>query len=276
MGITDTFYIIEKETMKESVLHSLDGRIKLISLILIIVYAVFSTQIIVLISLEAYVLLLIYISNISFKQAFMRILVLLPFTIFIIAFQPFIHPGTVIYTIPFGITVTYEGLMFAALLFSRVIVTLSCIVVLSSISPMQEVVQSFRKLGMPRDFAMIFSLMIRFISLFYDELNKIMKAQKSRNFDIFNKNTAYLWRLKQLAYTTMMMFLRSYDHGESVYLSMLSRGYSDQSKLYQDRNKRIGKNEYVFIITTVFLIVILQVLALLFFPKLGFVGINLI
>lgn len=272
MGITDTFYIIEKETMKESVLHSLDGRIKLISLILIIVYTVFSTQIMVLVTLEAYLLLLIYLSNISFKQAFMRILVLLPFTIFIIAFQPFIHPGSVIYTLPFGINITYEGLMFGVLLFSRIIVTLTSIVILSSISPMQEVVQSFRRLGMPRDFAMIFSLMIRFISLFYDELNKITNAQKSRNFDIFNKKTSYMWRLKQLGFTVMMMFLRSYEHGESIYMSMLSRGYSDKSKLYQDRKRKIGRNEYVFIITTILLIIFLQILAMLFFPKWGFVG----
>lgn len=273
MGMAETFNIIEKETMKESILHSLDGRIKLISLVFIIVYAVFSTQIIVLIALEAYLLLLIYLSNISFKQAFMRILLLLPFTIFIIAFQPFIHPGNIIYTLPFGINVTYEGLMFGLLLFSRIIVTLSCIVILSSISPMQEVVQSFRKLGMPRDFAMIFSLMIRFISLFYDELNKITIAQKSRNFDIFNKKTTYMWRLKQLGFTIMMMFLRSYEHGESIYLSMLSRGYSDNSKLYHE-NKSIGKNEYIFISTTLFVIIFLQVLAFLFFPKLGFLGIN--
>ena len=52
MGMTETFDIIEKETMKESALHSLDGRVKLIFLILIIVYAVFSTQIIVLAALR--------------------------------------------------------------------------------------------------------------------------------------------------------------------------------------------------------------------------------
>jgi cobalt/nickel transport system permease protein len=206
----------------------------------------------------------------------MRILVLLPFTIFIIAFQPFIHPGNVIYALPFGINITYEGLMFGALLFSRIIVTLTSIVILSSISPMQEVVHSFRKLGMPRDFAMIFSLMIRFISLFYDELNKITSAQKSRNFDIFNKKTTYMWRLKQLGFTVMMMFLRSYEHGEAIYLSMLSRGYSDNSKLYQERKIKIGKNEYVFFLTTIILIVCLQILAIYIFPKLGFVGISAI
>ena len=227
MGIGDTLNIIETETLKKSILHSLDGRVKLIFLMLIIFYAVFSTQIVVLIALEAYLLLLIYLSTISFKQVFMRILLLLPFTIFIIAFQPFIHPGVIFYTLPFGINITFEGLLFGALLFSRIIVTLTSVVILSSISPMQEVVDSFRKLGMPRDFAMILSLTIRFLFMFYDELTNITNAQKSRNFDIFNKKTTYKWRMKQLGYTVMMMFMRFYEHGDSVYLSMLSRGYSD-------------------------------------------------
>ena len=40
---------LEKETDKESPLHSMDGRVKLISLIFIIVYAVFSTQLLVMV-----------------------------------------------------------------------------------------------------------------------------------------------------------------------------------------------------------------------------------
>lgn len=275
MGMADSIYTIEKESMKESMLHSLDGRIKLILLTLIIVYAVFSTQIIVLIVLEAYLLILIYLSKISFKAAFKRILILLPFSIFIIAFQPFIQPGDVLYPLPFGINVTYQGLMFATLLFSRIIVSLTSIILLSSISPMQEVVQSFRKLGMPRDFSMILSLMIRFLFLFYDELKKINNAQTSRNFDIFNKNTNYMWRLKQIGFTIMMMFLRSYERGESIYLSMLSRGYSDKSKLYSSLNQKIGKPEYFFLAVTILLVVTLQFLSVFVFPQIGLVGINI-
>ncbi|MBI5679311.1 MAG: cobalt ECF transporter T component CbiQ [Methanobacterium sp.] len=270
--MTETLNIIETEILKESILHSLDGRVKLIFLMLIIFYAVFSTQIIVLVVLEAYLLLLIYLSTISFKRVFMRILLLLPFTIFIIAFQPFITHGTVIYALPFGINITFEGILFGALLFSRIIVTLTSVVILSSISSMQEVVDSFLKLGMPRDFAMILSLTIRFLYMFYDELTKITNAQKSRNFDIFNKKTTYMWRLKQLGYTIMMMFLRSYEHGDSIYMSMLSRGYSDESKLYNYGKRKIGTNEYVFISTTLVLIICLQILAMFLFSKLGIWG----
>ncbi len=250
---------LEKETMKESFLHLLDGRVKLIILLFIIVYAVYTTQLLVLAVMEIYLLLLIYLSQISFKTALKRVTLLLPFGGFIVLFQPFIYPGIVMYTLPLGIHVTYQGLMFGILLFARLTVTLTAIVLLSSISPMQEVVQSFRKLGMPKEFAMIFSLMIRFLFLFYEELQKIRHAQTTRNFDIFSKKTVYIWKMKQIGYTVMMMFLRAYERGESVYLSMISRGYSDKSQLYNEKNDKIGSKEYIFTGITVSLIVCLEI-----------------
>jgi cobalt/nickel transport system permease protein len=251
---------LEKETMKESFLHLMDGRVKLLILVFITFYAVYTTEPLILILLEVYLLLLIYLSQISFKVALKRVMLLLPFGGLVIVFQPFVHPGTVMYALPFGINVTHEGLVFGILLLSRLIVSLTAIVLLSSISPMQEVVQSFRKLGMPKEFAMIFSLMIRFLFLFYEELQRIKNAQSSRNFDIFNKKTAYMWRMKQIGYTIMMMFLRAYERGESVYLSMASRGYSDKSRLYHEKNREMGSNEYLFITITIALILCLELM----------------
>jgi cobalt/nickel transport system permease protein len=200
------------------------------------------------------------------------VLIIIPFGGSIAILQPFVHGGIILYTLPLGVHITYQGVMFGLLLFSRLLVTLTCIVLLSSISPMQEVAESFRRLGMPRDFSMIFSLFIRFLFLFYEELGKITNAQTSRNFDIFSKKTAYIWRLKMVAYTVMMMFLKSYERGESVYLSMASRGFSDKSQLYSLTKKEINLNEYSFITTTLVLIVCLQILAIFIFPKMGFIG----
>lgn len=263
---------LEKETDKESPLHSMDGRIKLILLVFIVVYAVFSTQIMVMIFLEIYLIFLIYISHVSFKNSFTRVLLLLPFGGFIIAFQPFIHPGNIIWSGYFGIHITDAGLMWAALLMSRLIVALTSIVLLSSISPMQEVVQSFRKLGMPREISMILSLMIRFLFMFFDELHRIMHAQKARCFDAFNKKIPYKWRMKQLGYTVAMMFLRAYEQGETVYLSMASRGFSDESRLYHDRQRKIGSREYIFIGITLLLVACLQILAMFLFHQWGWLG----
>ena len=59
----------------------------------------------------------------------------------------------------------------------------------------------------------------------------------------------------------------------SVYLSMLSRGYSDNSELYSDRNKKIGKSEYYFISTTFLIIICLQILVVFFLPKTVYLGV---
>jgi len=266
-------YRLERESMKESILHSLDGRVKLIVLIFIIIYAVYTTNILILALIEIYLILLILLSHLSLKSSFIKILLIIPFGGSIAILQPFVHSGTIIYSLPLGIHITSQGLIFGALLISRLIVTLTCIVLLSSLSPMQEVAESFRKLGLPRDFSMIFSLFIRFLFMFYDELQRIRNAQITRNFDIFNKKTAYMWRLRQVAYTLAMMFLRSYERGESVYLSMLSRGYSDKSELYNDKNKKIDKNDYFFISTTILIIICLQILVVFFLPKTVYLGI---
>jgi cobalt/nickel transport system permease protein len=263
---------VERIAIKDSVIHSLDGRVKLITLLLVIVFAVYTTQLVVLAILELYLVTLLLLSRNSLKHSFLRVLIIIPFGGSIAILQPFVHGGTVLYTLPLGIHITYQGVMFGLLLLSRLVVTLTCIVLLSSISPMQEVAESFRRLGMPRDFSMIFSLFIRFLFLFYEELGKITHAQTSRNFDIFSKKTAYMWRLKMVAYTVMMMFLKSYERGESVYLSMASRGFSDKSQLYSLTKKEIDLNEYSFVITTLVLIVCLQIMAIYVFPQMGFIG----
>lgn len=255
---------LERVSMQKSPFQSLDGRVKLLVTLAITFYAVYTTDIRILLVVEAYLLILMLISKIPFKESMIKILLILPLGGVIAIFQPFVHPGTVIYSLPLGINVTAEGITFGLLLLGRLVVSITCIVLLSSLSPMQEVVDSFKKLGMPRDLAMIFSLFIRYLFMFYDELQRIRHAQASRNFDIFNKKTAYLWRLKQVAYTIAMMFLRAFEKGETVYFSMLSRGYSEESNIYT-ANKKLGINDFTFVSTTVALILFLELMKYMVF-----------
>ena len=104
---------------QNSILHNIDSRIKLIVLILIILFAVTSSNYLVFLTLEIYLLLLIWISRISMKDALIRVLLILPFGFFIAIFQPFIQPGDILYTLPLGINVTLQGILFAELLIAR-------------------------------------------------------------------------------------------------------------------------------------------------------------
>jgi len=252
---------IEQESWKDSIIHNLNGRIKLILTVLIIVYAVYTTDFLVLLLLEIYLIILLLFSKVSLLYFLKRVLIILPFGGFIAIFQLFIHQGIILYTLPFGLTITYEGLIFGALLFSRLIVCLSAIVLLSSVTTLETIVNSMRKLGFPKEMSMILSMTVRYLFVFFEELDNIRKAQKSRSFNIWNKKTSYLWRIKQIAYSIMMLFLKSFEKGETVYYSMLARGYSGEAISYQEESP-VMKMDYGIIVLTLIIIFSVEIIRL--------------
>ena len=257
----------------DSIIHNLNGPVKLISAIIIIVFTVFSQQIIVPIIMEIFLLLILYLSKVSIKDAFKRISLLLPFGGAIIIFQPFIYPGNVLWAYSW-IQITDTGLNWAILLFGRVITSLTAIVLLSSTSPMQEIVASFRKLKMPKELAMILSITVRFLFVFIDELTTIRNAQKSRNFNIHSKLVPYRWIVKQVGYTIAMMFLKSYEQGERVHKSMVSRGFSDTSQLFNEKTQ-LEKSDYIYLISIITIMIVIEVILYKYTNQLGYLGMKL-
>lgn len=257
----------------DSIIHNLNGPVKLISAIIIIVFTVFSQQIIVPIIMEIFLLLILYLSKVSIKDAFKRIVLLLPFGGAIIIFQPFIHPGNVLWAYSW-IQITDTGLNWAILLFGRLITSLTAIVLLSSTSPMQEIVASFRKLKMPKELAMILSITVRFLFVFIDELTTIRNAQKSRNFNIHSKLVPYRWIVRQVGYTIAMMFLKSYEQGERVHKSMVSRGFSDTSQLFNEKTQ-LEKSDYIYLISIITLMIVIEVILYKYTNQLGYLGMKL-
>ncbi|WP_407432248.1 cobalt ECF transporter T component CbiQ [Methanobrevibacter sp.] len=264
---------LDELASKDSPIHNLDGRIKLISAIFIIVVAAFSNSIFIPICLEIFLLIVLKIAKLSYADSFKRLALLLPFGGAIIIFQPFIHPGNVLWSYSW-LTITDTGLNWAILLITRMITSLTAIVILSSTSPMQQIVASFRRLKMPKDLAMILSIMVRFLFVFIDELAAIRKSQKSRNFHIHSKLTPYKWRVKQVGYSVAMMFVKSYEQGERVYKSMISRGYSDESDLFNEKTS-LEKSDYIYIITIIILVIILEIILIKYSTNLGYFGQNL-
>ena len=80
---------LDELASKDSPIHNLDGRIKLISAILIIVVAAFSNNLFIPITLEIFLLIVIRIAKLSYIDSFKRLTLLLPFGGAIIIFQPF-------------------------------------------------------------------------------------------------------------------------------------------------------------------------------------------
>ena len=264
---------LDELASKDSPIHNLDGRIKLISTIFIIVIAAFSNNLFIPLVLEIFLLIVLKIAELSYIDSFKRVALLLPFGGAIIIFQPFIHPGNMVWSYSW-LTITDTGLNWAVLLITRLIVSLTAIVILSSTSPMQQIVASLRRLKMPKDLAMILSIMVRFLFVFIDELAAIRKSQKSRNFHIHSNLTPYKWRVRQVGYTVAMMFVKSYEQGERVYKSMISRGFSDESDLFNEKTS-LEKNDYIYIITIIALVIILEIILIKYANNLGYFAENL-
>ena len=257
----------------DSPIHNLEGRIKLISTIFIIVVCVISQEIFIPVILEIFLLIILKIAKLSYIDSFRRLLMLLPFGGAVIIFQPFVHPGNILWSYSW-ITISDAGLNFAILLFVRLIVCLTTIIIYSSTTPLQEMASSFRKLKMPRDLAMILSIMVRFLFLFVDELAAIRKSQKSRNFSIHGNTTPYKWRVKQVGYTIGMMFLKAYEQGERVHRSMVSRGFSDASEMF-DEKKSPEKSDYIYLLTIIIIVIVLEIILYKYSGQLGYFGQNL-
>jgi cobalt/nickel transport system permease protein len=232
-----------------------------------------SKELFIPIILEIMLLIILKIADLSYIDSFKRLLMLLPFGGAIIIFQPFIQPGNIIWSYSW-LHITDVGLNWAILLLVRMIVCLTAIIIYSSTTPLQEMASSFRKLKMPRDLAMILSIMVRFLFLFVDELAAIRKSQKSRNFSIHAKNTPYKWRVKQVGYTIGMMFLKSYEQGERVHKSMVSRGFSDASEMFSEK-KSPERSDYIYLLSIIIIVIILEIILLKFGGQLGYLSQNL-
>ncbi|ACV24361.1 cobalt ECF transporter T component CbiQ [Methanocaldococcus fervens] len=220
-------YTLERLYTKESLMHRIDARIKLISIFIIVLFANLQSNIYSLIILEIFLVFLMILSK-TFFDVVKRTIVVLPFGVFLAAFQPFVRGETIIYNL-FGYPVYYEGLMFGITMFLKFLVCVSAIMILSSTTTMYQVISASRKLGMPNIMAMLLGLMIRYLFLMYDVMEKTIKAQKSRGYN--RKNLKFKDALKIFGYTVGSLFIRAYEQGERTYLAMVSRGYNENSEI---------------------------------------------
>jgi len=267
IGLTE----IERESYKDSPIHRLDGRIKILALLSIVFYVAAlprldDSNMIKLLVLESYLFVLIIIARLNLFYVLVRLVAVLPFGFGLAVFQPFIRqPFIETFTVyplslPLGLTITYEGLDFGITLMARFLVCVTSIIVLSSTMKMSDFVVSARRLGVPKEFVLLLTMMVRYLFVFWSVLKRIRVAQQSRLFEIWNKNTPRKWILEQVGNTISSLFIQSYEQGERTYIGMLCRGYSnDNSNLFIRRSK-VRAKDVMFCVITIGLILYVQFL----------------
>ena len=217
-------------------LQSLDSRIKTATFLSVILQILFTRNILVLLCLYALCLLLAQISRINLGFFLKRTWVFIPLFSLLIAIPALFSvftPGESLLTFKaagFTLIITRQGLHGATLFVTRVITSVSFVVLLSITTKHFELLKVLRIFKIPQVFVMTLGMCYRYIYLFVETIENTYLAIKSRvgtkvhykrGQHIVAWNIAYLWA-------------RSYQLNEQVYSAMLSRGYRGEPVILND------------------------------------------
>jgi len=217
-------------------LQSLDSRIKTATFLSIILQILFTRNILVLLCLYALCLLLTQISRINLGFFLKRTWVFIPlFSLFIAipALFSVFTPGESLFTFKaagFRLIITRQGLHGATLFVTRVITSVSFVVLLSITTKHFELLKVLRIFKIPQVFVMTLGMCYRYIYLFVETIENTYLAIKSR------VGTKVHYRRGQhiVAWNIAYLWARSYQLNEQVYSAMLSRGYRGEPVILND------------------------------------------
>lgn len=256
MSLIDELFDIEREAYRPSPLHALDARIKLILCLLGLLVTVllpYGTA-------ELFAFLIIYLlfwglyllSGASIRYYLLRLLLIMPFGLFFIILQPFLpNPYYDLYhiaaTLPFGITMYWESLVFGLSLFAKFVISLSFIILLSATTTMQSMLEGAARLRVPRLFVVVMGLTVRYLYVFALVYQKIQSAFAARCFHGFDRRLSLKYRLTVIGNAAGSLFVRALDQGERTYIAMCCRGYSAASSVFYPAKPLVAA-EWVFLI----------------------------
>jgi len=252
--IEELFYI-EKSAYRDSFIHNLDARVKIVGMIALIIAMVAIPYSPMVFTIGAFFLVFLGVlwasSGLPWEIYAKRLLMVLPFGLFIILFQIFFTNRYytvfhVIADLPFGIHIYAESVQFAGILLVKFVVCISAIILLSSTTKLHDMLEGAGRMGLPPEFALTFGMMIRYLFVFGYIYRKINESLATRCFDPFNSALSYRYRMKQIGYTVGTIFIRSYEQGERVYTSMLCRGYGKDSHIFITK-KPLQSSEWTFL-----------------------------
>lgn len=190
---------IDKYSNLNSPIHRIDPRIKFILVLGFIILTTFIPSRYI-IFLTPFVLLSILFSNVPLFYFFRRSFVILPFVLLVV------------------VSGGWDKLL-------RGYVSILAVILLSSTTRFPDLLKAFQGIGCPRLIIMVMAFMYRYIYVFIDEIMRMKQAHDSRTL----KHNRWA-EIKTLANLIGVLFIRTYERAEHVYIAMCSRGFTGEIK----------------------------------------------
>ena len=149
---------------------------------------------------------LILLSKVPVKFVLKRVLVILPFLFFIVILVPVIRAGT------------WESAM---LTLARSILSILTLVLFVSTTRFPLLLNELRRLKVPSMVIEVLAFLYRYFFVLIDEMEQMHLAVKARAAGSGNKAM-----IRALSGLLGMLFIRSYERSERIYMAMQLRGYN--------------------------------------------------
>jgi cobalt/nickel transport system permease protein len=212
-------------------LQKIDPRVKLVTMLAVLIGAALVRNTIVLLGLYALTLVLAVASHLKLSFFIKRVWLFIPiFTGIVVlpATLNIVTKGHIV--VPLGhwwfgqrIGMTSAGLRSAGLIVSRVAVSISIVVLLTLTTPWAKLMAALRAVYVPRMFIQIMGMAYRYIFYLLGSVDDMYTARKSR---MVGAETDIKAGRTFVAATGGALFGKAHALSEEVYMAMVSRGYT--------------------------------------------------
>ena len=236
--VAERYFFSEEHARMKGLLQSLDVRVKLLSFLFLLVLTSFLHAPLSLWCLSGAALVLAVASGIPSGIYLMRVWLFVPFVsaaIVLPALLNIVTPGEPLrvivtlersyswgpYVLPQEIAITRQGLWGGVVFISRVGASLSFAVLLTMTTRWSDIFAGLRALLVPRIFVMTLSMTNRYLFVLLRLIQDMYRARKSRTIHPLPAADERGWVASRIG----VIFKRSLEMSNDIYLAMLSRGY---------------------------------------------------
>lgn len=243
----------------DSVIHRLDPRVKILSLIAYIVLIFCTFNFASLAFLAAVVLLIVLLSKVPLKMYLKSLKVIIVIVAITSLLNLFYGTGEPIFQWGF-IKVTWDGVKNAIFVCVRII----CLILFSSVltfttSP-TDLTDALERLMKPltifhikvHEIAMMMTIALRFVPTLLEETDKIMAAQKARGADM--ESGSLITRIKALVPILVPLFVSAFRRAYELAVAMECRCYRGGEGRTRMKQLRLAKRDYISIVFTLLVI----------------------
>jgi len=241
----------ERYARRNGLLQSIDPRVKLISLFVLVATVVSMQSIPSLLFFYTISLILAFLTGIPPLEFTKRVWVFIPIFTGIIALPSiFMLPGNPAFTLPYlGWSASWEGIHWAAVFTLRVATAVSYAILFTMTSRWNDVISGLASFRVPGVVITIATLAYRYIFLLAKLLLDSMDARRARLAGELGMRESWKEAGKHIGAT----FIKANALGEDIYYAMLARGYANE--VPELRDFKLKRADYAFSLATAALVV---------------------